>query len=255
MNGKFGGRSRLGIIPPRAIPCLSAAVPPPIEPAGNARRRSFMSFPHRHLLGIKGLTEPDILYLLDAADEAVKISRRRDKKTSTLRGLTQINLFFEASTRTQASFELAGKRLGADVMNMSVGNSSVKKGETLIDTAMTLNAMRPDILVRAPRLGRSHGTARPEGCLLRRECRRRRSRASDPGAARRANDPPRQGPAGPPDRRHLRRRAAQSRVARSNIVLLNAHGCAGAGRRHRRRSCPSGIAKWASRSSTRWRKA
>ena len=106
-----------------------------------------MSFPHRHLLGIKGLTEPDILHLLDAADEAVKISRRRDKKTSTLRGLTQINLFFEASTRTLASFELAGKRLGADVMNMSVANSSVKKGETLIDTAMTLNAMRPDILV------------------------------------------------------------------------------------------------------------
>ena len=106
-----------------------------------------MSFPHRHLLGIKGLSEQDILYLLDRADEAVKISRQREKKTSTLRGLTQINLFFEASTRTQASFELAGKRLGADVMNMSVANSSVKKGETLVDTAMTLNAMRPDVLV------------------------------------------------------------------------------------------------------------
>ena len=104
-------------------------------------------FPHRHLIGIKGLTEQDITFLLDKADEAVKISRQREKKTSTLRGLTQINLFFEASTRTQASFELAGKRLGADVMNMSVGNSSVKKGETLIDTAMTLNAMRPDVLV------------------------------------------------------------------------------------------------------------
>ena len=104
-------------------------------------------FPHRHLLGIKGLTPPDIALLLDRADEAVKISRQREKKTSTLRGLTQINLFFEASTRTQSSFELAGKRLGADVMNMSVGNSSVKKGETLIDTAMTLNAMRPDVLV------------------------------------------------------------------------------------------------------------
>jgi len=104
-------------------------------------------FPHRHLLGIKGLTEQDITVLLDRADEAVKISRQREKKTSTLRGLTQINLFFEASTRTQSSFELAGKRLGADVMNMSVGNSSVKKGETLIDTAMTLNAMHPDVLV------------------------------------------------------------------------------------------------------------
>jgi aspartate carbamoyltransferase catalytic subunit len=104
-------------------------------------------FPHRHLLGIKGLTEQDITLLLDRADEAVKISRQREKKTSTLRGLTQINLFFEASTRTQSSFELAGKRLGADVMNMSVSNSSVKKGETLIDTAMTLNAMHPDVLV------------------------------------------------------------------------------------------------------------
>jgi aspartate carbamoyltransferase catalytic subunit len=106
-----------------------------------------MSFPHRHLLGIKGLSEQDIHYLLDQADEAVKISRQREKKTTTLRGLTQINLFFESSTRTQASFELAGKRLGADVMNMSVANSSVKKGETLVDTAMTLNAMRPDVLV------------------------------------------------------------------------------------------------------------
>jgi aspartate carbamoyltransferase catalytic subunit len=104
-------------------------------------------FPHRHLLGIKGLTEQEITHLLDRADEAVKISRQREKKTSNLRGLTQINLFFEASTRTQSSFELAGKRLGADVMNMSVGNSSVKKGETLIDTAMTLNAMHPDVLV------------------------------------------------------------------------------------------------------------
>lgn len=105
------------------------------------------TFPHRHLLGIKGLSHQDISLLLDKADEAVKISRQREKKSSALSGLTQINLFFEASTRTQSSFELAGKRLGADVMNMAVGNSSVKKGETLLDTAMTLNAMRPDVLV------------------------------------------------------------------------------------------------------------
>ena len=104
-------------------------------------------FPHTHLLGIKGLSFPDITNLLDRAEHAVQLSRRRDKKSSVLRGLTQINLFFEASTRTQASFEIAGKRLGADVMNMSVASSSVKKGETLVDTAMTLNAMRPDILV------------------------------------------------------------------------------------------------------------
>jgi aspartate carbamoyltransferase catalytic subunit len=104
-------------------------------------------FPHRHLLGIEGLAPEDIVQLLDLADEAVEVSRQVEKKKATLRGRTQINLFFEASTRTQASFELAGKRLGADVMNMSVGSSSIKKGETLIDTAMTLNAMRPDLIV------------------------------------------------------------------------------------------------------------
>src|SRR5476649_505678 len=104
-------------------------------------------FSRRHLLGIDGLSPLEIGTLLDLADAAVEISRQVEKKRSTLRGRTQINLFFEASTRTQSSFELAGKRLGADVMNMSVGNSSVKKGETLIDTAMTLNAMRPDIIV------------------------------------------------------------------------------------------------------------
>ncbi|SMC53162.1 aspartate carbamoyltransferase [Fulvimarina manganoxydans] len=101
----------------------------------------------RHLLGINGLAPQEIVDLLDRAETAVAISRRPDKKNSVLKGRTQINLFFEASTRTQASFEIAGKRLGADVMNMSVANSSVKKGETLIDTAMTLNAMQPDILI------------------------------------------------------------------------------------------------------------
>ena len=104
-------------------------------------------FPHRHLLGIEGLSPTDILHLLDAAEDAVDVSRQVEKKKSTLRGRTQINLFFEPSTRTQSSFELAGKRLGADVMNMAVANSSAKKGETLVDTAMTLNAMRPDLLV------------------------------------------------------------------------------------------------------------
>ena len=104
-------------------------------------------YPHRHLLGIEGLSHLDIEALLDRAETYVALSRQVEKKTATLRGRTQINLFFEPSTRTQASFELAGKRLGADVMNMSVGSSSVKKGETLIDTAATLNAMRPDILV------------------------------------------------------------------------------------------------------------
>jgi aspartate carbamoyltransferase catalytic subunit len=105
------------------------------------------AFPHRHLLGIEGLSPQDIVFLLDSAESAIDVSRQVEKKKATLRGRTQINLFFEASTRTQSSFELAGKRLGADVMNMAVAASSVKKGETLIDTAMTLNAMRPDLLV------------------------------------------------------------------------------------------------------------
>jgi len=105
------------------------------------------TFPHRHLLGIEGLSPRDIEALLTLADQAVDVSRQVEKKRATLRGRTQINLFFESSTRTQSSFEIAGKRLGADVMNMSVASSSVKKGETLIDTAITLNAMRPDIIV------------------------------------------------------------------------------------------------------------
>jgi aspartate carbamoyltransferase catalytic subunit len=124
-------------------------------------------FPHRHLLGIRDLSPSDIELLLDRADAAVAISRRPDKKTSSLRGRTQINLFYEASTRTQSSFELAGKRLGADVMNMAVGSSSVKKGETLIDTAITLNAMRPDILIiRHASAGAAALLAQKVGCSV-----------------------------------------------------------------------------------------
>ena len=104
-------------------------------------------FRHQHLLGIEGLRPSEIQDLLDRADGFVDLNRRSDKKLQLLRGLTQINLFFEASTRTQTSFELAGKRLGADVVNMSVASSAMRKGETLIDTAMTLNAMHPDVLV------------------------------------------------------------------------------------------------------------
>jgi aspartate carbamoyltransferase catalytic subunit len=111
-----------------------------------AQKPSFI-LSQRHLLGIEGLSRDDIVGLLDSAEEFVSQNRQIDKKQATLRGRTQINLFFEASTRTQSSFELAGKRLGADVMNMSVGSSAMRKGETLIDTAITLNAMHPDILV------------------------------------------------------------------------------------------------------------
>jgi aspartate carbamoyltransferase catalytic subunit len=104
-------------------------------------------YPHRHLLGIEGLSADEITFLLDLADTYVDLNRQEDKKKSLLSGRTVINLFFESSTRTRTSFELAGKRLSADVINMSVAWSSIKKGETLIDTAMTLNAMHPDVLV------------------------------------------------------------------------------------------------------------
>ncbi len=124
-------------------------------------------FARRLLLGIEGLSRPEIENLLDLADAAVDVSRAVEKKKTTLRGRTLINLFFEASTRTQSSFELAGKRLGADVMNMSVASSSVKKGETLIDTAITLNAMRPDIIVvRHHQAGAAHLLARKVDCSV-----------------------------------------------------------------------------------------
>jgi len=102
---------------------------------------------HRHLLGIAPLSPADITTILDLSETYVTLNRQRDKHVERLRGRTQVNLFFEASTRTQASFELAGKRLGADVLSMQIAASSMRKGETLIDTAVTLNAMHPDLLV------------------------------------------------------------------------------------------------------------
>ncbi|MFQ8431328.1 aspartate carbamoyltransferase catalytic subunit [Amaricoccus sp. W119] len=124
-------------------------------------------FAHRHLLGIQGLSRTDIETVLDLADTYVDLNRGGDKRGDALRGMTQINMFFENSTRTQASFELAGKRLGADVMNMAVSQSSVKKGETLIDTAMTLNAMHPDLLVvRHPNSGAVNLLASKVNCAV-----------------------------------------------------------------------------------------
>ena len=107
---------------------------------------SYSAFRHRHLLGIADLNPPEIIGLLDRAEAMIPVSRER-RQLDTLSGKTQINLFFENSTRTQASFEIAGNRLGAQVVNMSVRTSSVAKGETLIDTAATLNAMQPDVIV------------------------------------------------------------------------------------------------------------
>jgi aspartate carbamoyltransferase catalytic subunit len=181
------------------------------------------SFPHRHLLGIEGLAPSDIAALLDGAEEHIALNRRVEKKSGVLRGRTQINLFFEPSTRTQSSFELAGKRLGADVMNMSVGSSSVKKGETLIDTAITLNAMRPDVIVvRHHQAGAVHLLARKVDCSV--------VNAGDG-----AHEHPTQALL---DALTIRRRKGRleglvvticgdilhSRVARSNIILLGVMG-------------------------------
>jgi aspartate carbamoyltransferase catalytic subunit len=104
-------------------------------------------YPHRHLLGIEGLEPAAITSLLDAAESFFGVSRRSVRKVPTLRGKTVINLFYEASTRTRTSFELAGKRLSADVINISASSSSAVKGETLLDTVKNLEAMRPDVVV------------------------------------------------------------------------------------------------------------
>jgi aspartate carbamoyltransferase catalytic subunit len=177
----------------------------------------------RHLLGMEGLSPDEIVGLLDLAEEFVDLNRQIEKKGTSLRGRTQINLFFEASTRTQSSFELAGKRLGADVMNMSVSSSSMRKGETLIDTAITLNAMHPDILVvRHQASGAVELLARKVDCTV--------INAGDG-----AHEHPTQALL---DALTIRRNKgpiaaltiaicgdiAHSRVARSNIILLNALG-------------------------------
>ena len=177
----------------------------------------------QHLLGIETLKVAEIEALLGLADRYVELNRQIDKKQSTLRGRTQINLFFEASTRTQASFELAGKRLGADVMNMSVSASSLSKGETVLDTAMTLNAMHPDILVV-----RHHASGAPDLLAQKVGC-----------AVVNAGDGQHEHPTQALlDALTIRRRAgriegltvaicgdvAHSRVARSNIILLNRMG-------------------------------
>ncbi|MEL6532382.1 MAG: aspartate carbamoyltransferase catalytic subunit [Pseudomonadota bacterium] len=126
-----------------------------------------MPFQPPHLLGIAQLTADDIETLLDLADQYAEKERGRTKSSDVLLGLTQINMFFENSTRTQASFEIAGKRLGADVMNMAMGASSLKKGETLIDTALTLNAMHPDlIVVRHPMSGAVNLLAEKVNCAV-----------------------------------------------------------------------------------------
>lgn len=126
-----------------------------------------MGFNEQHLLGIDPLAPAAISEILDLSEQYVDQNLRENKSSDKLAGLTQINMFFENSTRTQASFELAGKRLGADVMNMSMQASSIKKGETLIDTALTLNAMHPDLLVvRHPHSGAVDLLAQKVNCSV-----------------------------------------------------------------------------------------
>ena len=180
-----------------------------------------LAFQHRHLLGISQLNQHEILDLLDRAEAMVPVSRQPRKTLPTLSGKTQINLFFEPSTRTQASFEIAGKRLGAQVTNMSVRTSSITKGETLIDTAATLNAMQPDvIIVRHPASGAVELLSQKVGCSV--------INAGDG-----AHEHPTQALLDALTmRRHKGRLAgltvaicgdiANSRVARSNLLLLGA---------------------------------
>jgi aspartate carbamoyltransferase catalytic subunit len=121
----------------------------------------------QHLLAIEDISPAEIVSLLDLAEKYVEVSRQIDKRHAMLTGRTQVNLFFEASTRTQGSFEIAGKRLGADVMNMAVAASAVSKGETLLDTAMTINAMHPDFLVvRHPSSGGVELLAQKVSCAV-----------------------------------------------------------------------------------------
>ena len=173
--------------------------------------------------GSKAFRRDEISGLLDLAEEFVELNRQIEKKRTSLRGRTQINLFFEVSTRTQSSFELAGKRLGADVMNMSVGQSAMRKGETLIDTAITLNAMHPDILVV-----RHHASGAVELLASKLDC-------SVINAGDGAHEHPTQALL---DALTIRRNKGRiegllvaicgdilhSRVARSNIILLNQMG-------------------------------
>ena len=115
----------------------------------------------KDLLGIQDLSRDEILEILDTAESFQEVSTRPIKKVPTLRGKTVINLFFEASTRTRTSFEIAGKRLSADVVNISSSTSSVSKGETLIDTARTLDAMAADcVVIRHPSSGAPHTLAK-----------------------------------------------------------------------------------------------
>lgn len=180
-------------------------------------------FRRRDLLGIRDLTSAEIAGILDTAENFSEISTREVKKVPALRGKTVINLFFEASTRTRTSFELAAKRLSADAVNISVSSSSVSKGETLLDTAMNLDAMAPDcIVVRHSSAGVPHQLAKV-------------SKAAIVNAGDGANEHPTQALLDAMTIREHKKQIAglevaivgdilHSRVARSNIHLLTKMG-------------------------------
>lgn len=124
-------------------------------------------FKAQHLLAVADLANSEITRLLDLGERYAELNREADKRSLVLSGTTQVNLFFENSTRTQSSFEIAGKRLGADVMNMAVGSSSISKGETVLDTAITINAMQPDFLVvRHPSSGAAELLSQKVSCAV-----------------------------------------------------------------------------------------
>ena len=126
-----------------------------------------MAFTHRHLLGLEGLSREEILYLIDTAASFKEISERDIKKVPTLRGKTVVSLFYEASTRTRTSFEIAAKRLSADFVSIASSTSSATKGETLLDTARNIAAMRPDcLIIRHAAAGAPHFLAQRVDCPI-----------------------------------------------------------------------------------------
>src|SRR5215208_2915552 len=167
------------------------------EPPAASRLR------HKHLLGIADMTPEEIMLVLDTAEAMKEIAQRPIKKVPTLRGRTVVNLFFEPSTRTRTSFEVAEKRLSADTLSIAVATSSVVKGETLDDTALNIEAMSNDMIVMRLRPARTHLP------LAHHQRRRRHARAPDAGAARRLHDAPAQGPHTRAEGRDHRRPAAQ----------------------------------------------
>ncbi len=178
----------------RSKPALAGE---PVETAARTLR-------HKDLLGIADLSPEEILLILDTAEAMKEIGFRPIKKVPTLRGKTIVNLFFEASTRTRTSFEIAEKRLSADTLNIAASTSSVQKGETLADTALNLEAMAPDMIVLAARVVRVVSLAVPYLSCRHHQCRRRHARAPDTGIAGCVHDPRTKGENSRSEGRHHR---------------------------------------------------